>query len=440
MSSVITFRSLFFLVRLLWSIGFSFLLFSMIPSVASACQEGERRSCSGTGSQRFCTKGFQRCHKGKWETCQCIGKSLKDICDCEDNNCDGRIDEGCTCGCAGVARLCGGGPRGPTKGNCRHGVQLCKTGGGWHFCEGSIEPAKEKCDGVDNDCDGVVDEGCSCVEGKTTPCYTGPSGTQDKGPCQGGTQLCKNGKLLPCKEQILPSRESCDNKDNDCDGLVDEGAYKRCGTSVGECTIGLQACKNGKWQICRGVNPKPEVCDCKDNDCDGKIDEKGSCLAGQICELGKCIKGGPQTSKEPMTEAVREALIREKVLAREKILAREKVPERGQETKGILEKHPPSEKPTMTDSKGVQAEPASSEPLGPGEFQKAEKRAGEKPAESATLFKESGSSTDASLTPESSAKASGCQCSTQKEMPSLWFALVLLLLFAYRSTVVHLKR
>ena len=78
--------------------------------------------------------------------------------------------------------------------------------------------ATEMCDGVDNNCNGKIDE--SLVR----KCYSGKSGTAGKGVCREGTRSCLSGRWTSCRGEVVPSTEICDGKDNDCDGQVDTKA------------------------------------------------------------------------------------------------------------------------------------------------------------------------------------------------------------------------
>lgn len=74
----------------------------------------------------------------------------------------------------------------------------------------------EICDGADNDCNGVVDE-------ITRSCYSGSSETRNVGACHDGISTCTTGAWGTCVGEVTPSTEVCDSKDNDCDSIIDEG-------------------------------------------------------------------------------------------------------------------------------------------------------------------------------------------------------------------------
>jgi len=84
-------------------------------------------------------------------------------------------------------------------------------------------------DGVDNNCDGNIDEGCpppgfTCIPNTSEACYTGPAGTAGTGVCTAGTRTCDaSGNWSACFGEVLPSAEICDNQDNNCNGMTDEG-------------------------------------------------------------------------------------------------------------------------------------------------------------------------------------------------------------------------
>jgi hypothetical protein len=165
---------------------------------------------------------------------------------------------------------------------------------------------------LDEDCDGKIDEGFSCKNGDTFPCYTGPTATQEQSPCHAGEQECLMGQLAACMGERTPLPETCANEgeDDDCNGTKDD--ITKRGTSCSGVSTGKGVCKqNATWQcqgggeVCLNGQSSTEVCDGlnRDEDCDGKTDEGfnlqtdpnncGSCgnrcASPLACCMGSCV-------------------------------------------------------------------------------------------------------------------------------------------------------
>ncbi|MCA9559764.1 MAG: hypothetical protein KC583_14510, partial [Myxococcales bacterium] len=134
---------------------------------------------------------------------------------------DGRIDEGTDEACYD------GPPDTANVGPCRAGARACVAEPGsdasaFGPCEGAVLPAAERCNDVDDDCDGRVD---ADADGPVQQaCYPFDEGEPGVGLCVAGRSTCAAGAFGPCDGAAGPRAELPNTIDDDCDGQVDEGS------------------------------------------------------------------------------------------------------------------------------------------------------------------------------------------------------------------------
>lgn len=161
------------------------------------------------------------------------------------------------------------------EGCCEAGL-ACSTGcgsSGTTSCapDGSSGPCLapvETCNGVDDDCDGMRDEEC-CAAG--SPCTTACGST--------GSTVCAPDGAARC----VPPAEICNDRDDDCDTSIDDGFACRVGASM-SCTTtcgstGTRACLPG-CVLDATCAPPAEICNGVDDDCDASCDDGFACCAG----------------------------------------------------------------------------------------------------------------------------------------------------------------
>jgi hypothetical protein len=289
-----------------------------------ACVPGDQKPCERKNEWGTCT-GVSICVEGeKWE-CD-AAEARAEICDYEDNDCDGEIDEDFLVGewyfgienCGECGHNCADSiPNGkgfcsliPPPPHCK--VAECQPGYvslDGMSCTIQQGEACVPCE-VDDDCAGgkclQTAGGTYCFPTCTDSCPAGyectlffeeslcwptsggcdclPESVGQVKSCQAanetgtcfGFQTCTDEGWSVC-DALFPGPEECNGLDDNCNGVVDEGlsGVQGCVNTVpglGSCP-GFLECQGQEGYLCNAPEPLPEMCDYADNNCDGQIDE-----------------------------------------------------------------------------------------------------------------------------------------------------------------------
>jgi Putative metal-binding motif len=249
-----------------------------------------------------------------------------EVCNGKDDDCDVLVDEDVSEAPLGTACSNGG------QGICsKLGKQACLNGVA--RCDAPPPmPSAEICDGIDNDCNGEVDDG-PAFAAKGTTCTAGTGDCQGTGihecdPADPSKLRCSAvAKLKTCGDSCTPlSTEGCTAGSGDCLGTgvfvcdAATGAPRctavakpknACGVSCGP--VPAESCSTAVDDNCNGTANEGccvatvEICgDGKDNDCNGTVDDgKNECglACGTACPTPRCGDGIKNQSSEQCDDA-----------------------------------------------------------------------------------------------------------------------------------------
>lgn len=285
-----------------------------------------------------CAAGFADANGVAADGCECAQTNAgAEMCDGLDNDCNGKVDDvpgismsedprhcgACNANCLGLANATGA----CVQGTCA--IEACAFGhadvdnnpsnGCELACPGGFLGAAEVCDGVDNNCDGKVDSNDPNLVAVANFC-------QQKGECNGAAPVCQQGAWtcsynsnveMAASNQIVSNETRCDGKDNDCDGCIDESfpqvGLKPAAHGASCAVTAASACADANKGVCQGrgtfvcspegsgvvcqvnqpgAQPAAELCNAKDDNCDGIIDNASVQDPARVKDAMVAVSGG----------------------------------------------------------------------------------------------------------------------------------------------------